>query len=474
MHIDPPQDTTSLYHVTVDKNKLLAGNLTVAHTSEFGRKGFHVFDNIEDAQVYMDQIKRKGHGNAEIIKTNIPLEDLVPDNEQMGRAYYAREFKPEYIQFKNKTDGFARGGIIPGAPSKRDNIMIMARTGEEIVTPEDPRHIKNMRSFQKGGVVNQRYQDELRRRREIHLQLMQDRRDAFAASSRNVAPQRGGPFIFAGSRGASRQGVFPDLSLGPPTSAAPFVSQFDAERKRIQDLTGGPISEGFRFKTIPSDPRFNKNLFGREVRINRSGLQTITDTGTGDVSQRFVPSALGSVPPPPVGHGGDIRQDIIDRGRREREKFNNFTRLRDELQQAERDRARASKVIKPGAKFTEAGSANFEKAVDKFNKDFEDRNRELARTLQEAIDQLKGTIFEHVVKIPETISVEVGGNLNIPDFAKVVANLALIEGILKKFMDALPPNHAARRALEAAYNQMKSLRQSGTQTPETTGVPDKI
>ncbi len=92
--IDPP-DINQLYHVTTDRNMLNNGG--AASTSSYGRQGFHVFDNLEDAEWYYGSLIRRGHINPEILKVQIPIEDLKPDREHMGRAYIARDFKPEYL-----------------------------------------------------------------------------------------------------------------------------------------------------------------------------------------------------------------------------------------------------------------------------------------------------------------------------------------------------------------------------------------
>jgi len=95
MQIDPP-DLNNLYHVTTDRSMLLRGG--AASTSSFGRQGFHVFDNLEDAEWYHQNLLRQGHTLAEIVKVVIPLQELKPDNESLGRAYIARSIKPEYLR----------------------------------------------------------------------------------------------------------------------------------------------------------------------------------------------------------------------------------------------------------------------------------------------------------------------------------------------------------------------------------------
>lgn len=51
----------------------------------------------------------------------------------------------------NKLFGGQVGGIVPGGYSATDNRVIKVRSGEEIITPEDPRHIKNIRGYALGG-----------------------------------------------------------------------------------------------------------------------------------------------------------------------------------------------------------------------------------------------------------------------------------------------------------------------------------
>jgi TP901 family phage tail tape measure protein len=62
---------------------------------------------------------------------------------------------PESFQAGSSTfpTSHASGGVVPGGFSATDNRIIKVRSGEEIVTPEDPRHIRNIRGFAFGGTV---------------------------------------------------------------------------------------------------------------------------------------------------------------------------------------------------------------------------------------------------------------------------------------------------------------------------------
>tara|TARA_R110000868_G_scaffold150227_9_gene373282 strand:- start:1367 stop:1819 length:453 start_codon:yes stop_codon:yes gene_type:complete len=104
MEIDPPNDPTALYHATTDESKLISGILS-PHTSEFGREGFHVFDNDEDAEWYKSNLIAKGYNNAVVVKVSIPIEELVIDTKHSGRCYYARDFQPEYLIAKRQHGG---------------------------------------------------------------------------------------------------------------------------------------------------------------------------------------------------------------------------------------------------------------------------------------------------------------------------------------------------------------------------------
>jgi hypothetical protein len=99
------------YHVTTDKNALNNGKTDVPSTSEFGRKGFHVFDNESDAQFYLEGLKSRGYKQAEVVKVRIPSIELKPDNEQMGRAYYAETLKPSYLGLNERNQGPSLGPL---------------------------------------------------------------------------------------------------------------------------------------------------------------------------------------------------------------------------------------------------------------------------------------------------------------------------------------------------------------------------
>ena len=95
MKIDPPEDPSNMYHVTTDRNLLNQGG--GPSTSSFGRQGFHVFDNFDDAQWYHENLLSKGYNKAEVLRVSIPVDHLKADNEHMGRAYIAKDFRPEYL-----------------------------------------------------------------------------------------------------------------------------------------------------------------------------------------------------------------------------------------------------------------------------------------------------------------------------------------------------------------------------------------
>lgn len=125
------------YHVTTDEDSLRSGNYITKKATPFNRKGFHVFDNREDAEFVLGNRKEDGYNNAKILEVTIPEHEIVPDNESLGRAYIAKQFKPEYLTqhvvttSKEGVKDVITEAVAPGGESAAKDVQQRAVPGGE-------------------------------------------------------------------------------------------------------------------------------------------------------------------------------------------------------------------------------------------------------------------------------------------------------------------------------------------------------
>lgn len=157
-HVIPALNTLKEWTHGFDIKATLADVLqSVADSLErFADSDFvHSLDKAADklmkgAQFALDYVK-----SWQEISANKPkqLEQLKGGSGGQGLGDLFESFTRPSRTYGPRISGGAAGGIVPGAPSRTDNRIIRVRSGEEIVTPEDPRHVRNIRGYAGGGEV---------------------------------------------------------------------------------------------------------------------------------------------------------------------------------------------------------------------------------------------------------------------------------------------------------------------------------
>ena len=186
------------------------------------------------------------------------------------------------------------------------------------------------------------------------------------------------------------------------------------------------------------------------VRISGDGLQTRTQDGV--TTQKFIPR--GGFPDPIRPKALDqIQQNIIDRAKKERTRFNEDINKRNTISDIERTK----RTVGPRDntipdKLNDAK----EKLIDGLNKWLE----KLREELRKSAEDFKGTSIE--VKLPDTINVD--GEITLPELGNVLSQIALLEGILENFVNNSAIGGQARTAMKSALDAFKATARGSKQS----------